>query len=210
MTHKLKTRYKIFFVFFLLLIFFGLVAREIWVFPKSIADMPNADYVIVLGATSFGPRPSPVFRERIQEGIRLYREGKAKKLIFTGKPGDPPQAIVAKNHALAQQIPEEDLLIEVSSTNTLENLYFAKGVAKQPEEASFLIVSDPLHLKRALQIAQDLEMNAHPAPTQSTRFNTPVSRLKFFGREVLAYSYYRLQKLFNLHQKKIKNLPHSP
>ena len=49
----------------------------------------EVDVIIVLGAglTSHG-KPSPVFAERINHGIRLYQEGYAKKLMFTGGFGE--------------------------------------------------------------------------------------------------------------------------
>jgi len=166
----------------------------------------EADYIIVLGATSYKDRPSPVFRERIMEGIRLYQTGKGKKVIFTGKPGEPPQALVAKRFAISQGTPEIDILTEIHSNNTLENLYFAKALIPNPKEKTFLIVSDPLHLKRAMEIAKDLEMQAQPSATQTTQFQSPLNQGKFLLREIFAYSYYRIGKLFNMHQKRIQRL----
>ncbi|MGF6354254.1 vancomycin permeability regulator SanA [Paenibacillus sp. 4624] len=43
-----------------------------------------SDAAIVLGAAVQGDIPSPVFRERIEQAIRLYKVGTVRNLIFTG------------------------------------------------------------------------------------------------------------------------------
>ena len=48
----------------------------------------NADAAIVLGAAVWGNQVSPVFKERINHAINLYRQGRIRKLIFTGGQGN--------------------------------------------------------------------------------------------------------------------------
>ena len=47
-------------------------------------NVVSSDAAIVLGAGIKQDQPSPVFRERINHGVNLYKEGVVKKLIFTG------------------------------------------------------------------------------------------------------------------------------
>jgi vancomycin permeability regulator SanA len=44
----------------------------------------HADAAIVLGASAYHHRPSPVFRERIRHAINLFHSGRVSRLIFTG------------------------------------------------------------------------------------------------------------------------------
>ncbi len=170
-------------------------ATEIYRFSMKDFSLPNARYAIVLGAATYGAQPSPVFRQRIHHAIELFNQGKIETIIFTGGPGNPPQAEVAKALALAAGVPEGRILLETESTTTRENLQ--RTAVKYPEIArsSILIISDPLHLKRAMLIARDLSLDAYPAPTPTTQFRSGISRGKFLFRETFAYLKYRFIRL---------------
>ncbi len=175
---------------------FALSAWDIYRFPKQAMNIPNADYAIILGATSEGNQPLPVFEARIRQGISLYQEAKVRKLIFTGGPGNPPQAEVGRGLALASGVPGDHILIETKSRTTLENLRGALELVPEPRSATFLIVSDPLHLKRALLMAGDLGMQAYPVPASATRILGGFSQIKFLARETFAMWKYRVLRLF--------------
>ncbi len=159
----------------------------------------HADAAIVLGAAAWGEQPSPVFRERINHAVDLYKQGYVRKLIFTGGSGaggGPAEATVARRYAVACGVPEGDILVETRSRITEENLLNAREVAVQEGLASFLIVSDPLHMKRAMLMARDLGMECYPAPTPTTRYRSLGSRLSFLARETVFYLGYLLYRPF--------------
>ena len=100
-------------------------AWQVYRFSQPKNDLPQADAAVVLGAAAWGNRPSPVFRERINHALSLYQTGYVRKLIFTGgtpKSGYETEAEVARNFALKQGIPEQDILIEMRSKDTYQNL----------------------------------------------------------------------------------------
>ncbi|MFO1462383.1 MAG: YdcF family protein [bacterium] len=165
-------------------------------YSRHIPDPPQAEIAIVLGARSEGSLPLPVFRERIECALRLYSEGKVQKLLFTGAPGNPPQAIVARDYATARGVPEAAILIETRSWKTIENLRFAKELLPDPSRTTVLIVSDPLHLRRAMKMAEDLDLRAFPAPTSSSAVSGGWGQLKMTLREAAAYLKYWVQRRF--------------
>src|SRR5882762_6280152 len=61
----------------------GLTAARIYKYGTNVAAV-TGDAAIVLGAAVWGNEVSPVFRERINHAIDLYRSGKARKIILTG------------------------------------------------------------------------------------------------------------------------------
>jgi len=161
----------------------------------------KADAAIVLGAATWGDQPSPVFRERINHAILLYKEGYVRKIIFTGGRGDSndyPEAIVARQYALEHAVPEADILIENQSKITEQNLCYANQIAVEHRLERTLIVSDPLHMKRAMLIAQDLGMDAYSSPTPTTRYKSLRSQLKFLARESYFYLGYLICRPFVL------------
>ncbi|WP_460206077.1 YdcF family protein [Scytonema sp. NUACC21] len=157
----------------------------------------KADAAIVLGAAVWGNQPSPVFRERINHAIHLYKKGVVRNVIFTGGVGVEKalaEAIVGKRYAIARGVKESDILIETESRTTHQNLKNAREVASKKQLSKFLIVSDPLHLKRAVLMAQDMGMNAYPSPTPTTRYRSFKSQFEFLMRETYFYFVYLVLK----------------
>ena len=173
-------------------------AMSIHLYSK-VNHLTKADAAIVLGAAVWGDEPSPVFRERINHGIWLYKNDYVEKIIFTGGNGgreEPAESRVAKDYAENNLVPDHDILIEAKSKITQENLLYAKEIAIDKGISSFLIVSDPLHMKRAMLMAEDYEMKAFPSPTPTTRYRSWKSKTTFLAREVYYYIGYRLYIIY--------------
>jgi uncharacterized SAM-binding protein YcdF (DUF218 family) len=153
----------------------------------------EADAAIVLGAAVFGDRPSPVLRERINHAIVLYEAGYVDKIIFTGglgMTGRVTEAAAAAAYAQAQGVPVEAILLETTSTSTRENLRNARVVAAENNLQTFLIVSTPFHMKRAIAIADDLSMEAYSSPTRTIRWLNTYTKSRAFAQEVVSYIVY--------------------
>ncbi|WP_425448832.1 YdcF family protein [Dethiothermospora halolimnae] len=162
--------------------------------------MTKADAAIVLGAAVWGYEPSPVFKARIDHGIWLYKNGYVDKIIFTGGQGENEkvaESIAARNYAEDNLIQTNDILIETKSKITQENLYYAKKIAKDNGLNSFIIVSDPLHMKRAMLMAKDYGLKSYTSPTPTTRYKSWKSKGSFLLREVYYYIGYRVYRMFN-------------
>jgi uncharacterized SAM-binding protein YcdF (DUF218 family) len=158
----------------------------------------QADAAIVLGAEVWGEEPSPVFRERINHGINLYKKQRVNKIIFTGGQGDgyvQAEAIVAKNYAVRQRVLDADILTETQSRTTYQNLFYANQVAQKHQLSKFLIVSDPLHMRRAMLMAQGLGMTAYPSATPTTMYKSFDSKLPFLLRETYFSIHYLVSRL---------------
>lgn len=61
---------------------------------------------------------------------------------------------------------------------------------KDHAKKSAIIVSDPLHLKRASVMADDLGISAVTSPTPSSRYRSLKTKLGFLVREVHFYNHY--------------------
>ncbi len=162
-------------------------------------DRVAADIGIVLGAAVWGDSPSPVFEERIKHAINLYHNGDVKQLIFTGGVGnkdEPAESEVARTYAIKNGIPEDNIFIETSSKNTFENITESKKIMDNIGVNSVLIISDPLHMKRAITMAKDLEMSAYSSPTPTTRYRSWKTKLGLLSSETYYYIGYLLRKLY--------------
>lgn len=153
----------------------------------------SADVAIVLGASNFGSKPSPVAQERINHGINLLKEGRVKKLIFAGgKVLNEKRTLaeVARNYAIEKGAAPEDILEQGWSRTTMEDLKYSLVVGKENGFETYLIVSDPLHLKRAMLMAKHLKMEAWPSGTPTTRYRSKEKINKFLRRETCFYIQY--------------------
>jgi uncharacterized SAM-binding protein YcdF (DUF218 family) len=185
-------------IFIVLLLVVGLVAARVYSYRDASSDAP-ADAAVVLGAAVWGAEVSPVFRERINHGIELYRKGKVRKLIFTGgrgNSGEPTESAAARRYAMRSGVPASDILIEEESHTTYENILYAKQLADARGVRKVLIVSDPLHMKRAVAMARDVGLAAEPSPTPSTRYRGLRSQAGQLAYETYYYIGYLLSRPF--------------
>ena len=165
----------------------GAVAAWIhWVGERDEAG--RADAIIVLGAAAYDATPSPVFEARIEHGLHLYRRGYAGTLIFTGGYGGSAarfaESQVARRYAMREGIPEHAILIESKSQTTYQNLFEARTLMLEHGLRRAIVVSDPLHMARALRLCRRLGIDALGSPTPSTRFRSFRTRWEFLAREV--------------------------
>ena len=170
----------------LLLWLLGVAAWIIWVGDRDQAA--PADAIIVLGAAAYDAKPSPVFEERIRHGLELYRQGYAPKLIFTGGFGGTgarfSESQVARRYALKQGIAARDILIESRSRTTRQNLVEAKRLMEARGMRRAILVSDPLHMARALRLSDELGIDALASSTPSTRFRSFHTSWRFLAQEI--------------------------
>jgi uncharacterized SAM-binding protein YcdF (DUF218 family) len=172
-------------------------AWAIWTFPAN--QEARADAAIILGASAHAGLPSPVFAGRIDHGLELYRKGLVGKLVFTGGTPDGEAVTLAEaaaRYARGRGIPSGDIVLEPYSRITYENLRYARQVAEAKGLRTFLIVSDPLHMRRAMRMAADLHMDAKASATPATRYTSLGSRLWFLRRETYFYVQYVLATRF--------------
>lgn len=119
------------------------------------------DYIIVLGSGLINGKVPPLLQNRINKGIELYKQSRAKnlstKVIFTGGQGaDEPVAegIAMAEYAESQGLNKDHIIIEDKAVNTLENIQFSYDlIQKDWQESSkpnIVTVTNNFHVFRAL------------------------------------------------------------
>lgn len=168
------------------LLWLGAVAVWIAIGP-ALTGTERGETAIVLGAAVIGDAPSPVFAARLDHAAALYREGRAARVLVTG--GRSPEDILSEAAAgaaylQAHGVPDPAILREERSRTTRENLANAHAVLGEGARSSVLIVSDPLHMRRAMAMAAAEGFAAQPSPTPTTRFRSFGTQAPFLAREV--------------------------
>lgn len=107
-------------------------------------------------------------RGRVEEGVKLYRQGKGGLLFLIGV--DP----LVKKGELFQGEGAEDVFLEKASRNTLENAIFARDLLTRHKVNSITLITSRYHMKRATLIfrnalAKDVAIYPHPVDSRNLK-----------------------------------------
>ncbi len=163
---------------------------------STITDTAPADAAIVLGAAIDNGQPTPVFTQRLQHALALYTTRQVPLLVLTGGIGDGDtlaESEAARQFCLAHGVAADAIAIETASHSTRENLAQARQLLSARGAKRLLIVSDPLHMRRAIAEAHVLGLDAYPSPTPTTRYVGTASRTRFLLRETYYYARFLLR-----------------
>lgn len=112
--------------------------------PSTTEGCQKADAIVAL---SGGDTTS-----RAEEAIRLYKDGWADLIIFSGAAADksgPSNARVMKQQALSADVPSDNIVIEEQSETTEENAAATKDIFVQRGIKDAIIVTSAYHTRRA-------------------------------------------------------------
>ena len=124
------------------------------------ADLSDIDCIVVLGAAIWGDKPSPMLEDRLLEGIKLYENNIANKIIMSGDHGkkEYDEVSIMKEFAIEKGIPSEDIFMDHAGFSTYESIYRAKEIFQAKK---IVIITQEYHLYRALYIANQLGLEAY-------------------------------------------------
>lgn len=151
----------------------------------------KSDCIIVLGCQVYGTVPSPFLKCRLEEGLKLYREGYGRFIIVSGGKGageDIPEAAAMRDYLVSIGAPPAAIIIEDQASSTYENILYSKKKMDEYDLKDAVIVSNKYHLKRASLIAEKEGMEASYSGIFVSGHEG--QELKGFLREILALMKY--------------------
>jgi uncharacterized SAM-binding protein YcdF (DUF218 family) len=157
-----------------------------------------ADCIIVLGAHVWmDGRMSNALLYRCEAALEAWKRGIAPNIIVCGSQGrDEPEAeAVAMRHwMLDHGVPEDRVIAEPDSVNTMQNLQNARAIMDARGWRTAAVCSNNYHLTRALWLARDAGLEATGIAAPSTR--DPVSFARGRLRETCSWILYFLRRVF--------------
>ncbi len=124
----------------------------------------TANSGVILGAAVWGGnRPSPVLKERINKGFEVYQKKIVPKLVITGggSPNEMTEGEVSKNVLIKYGVTPENLILENSSSSTIEQIHFIRdNLYKLKKWNKIILISDNFHLFRASEICSFNDINS--------------------------------------------------
>jgi SanA protein len=142
---------------------------------------PTAEVALIPGAAlAKDGTPSPVFIDRANIAIALYKAGKVAKILVSGDNSTLSHNEVnpMRLYLLSKEIPDQDIFLDHAGFDTYSTMYRARSIFGI---SSVLIATQSFHLPRAVFIARQLGMKAYGV-------NADVGHILFrnYVREVLA------------------------
>jgi uncharacterized SAM-binding protein YcdF (DUF218 family) len=123
----------------------------------------------------------------LRHAADLFGSGQVDWIVVTGGVGQGDrfaESEAGRDWLLDAGVPADRLLIETQSRTTKQNFMFAQPLLAEHDVDRTLIVTDPLHMRRATRVAAHLGLDAHPSPTPSSAFKTYHTKIPMLLREV--------------------------
>jgi uncharacterized SAM-binding protein YcdF (DUF218 family) len=140
-------------------------------------------------------------RGRVDEGVRLYRSGKARWLLLIGVDPSVRRSDLYQEHP--GQKNSEGVILEKVSRNTLENALYARELVRKHQITSIRLITSRYHMKRATlffreALPKDIAIYPHPVDSRNL---VPAwwrhgSSLRLLFNEFYKYSLFRLFFIF--------------
>ncbi len=148
---------------------------------QSVAEAPDAEVALIPGAAILpNGGLSPIFQDRADMAIQLYKAKKVLKILVSGDNSTVSHNEVnpVRNYLLLKGIPDQDIFLDHAGFDTYSTMYRARDIFGV---TSMLIATQSFHLPRAVFIARALGINAYGVNAD----NGP-SLLQNYFREVFA------------------------
>ena len=156
----------------------------------------RADAILVFGARVYADgRISDALADRVRTGCRLYLDGLAERLIFSGGPGDSRihETEAMRRMAIELGVPAEAILLDKKGVNTQATVKNTCGMFERLGIEQALAVSHFYHLPRIKMSYQRQQWEVYTVPAKESYVLTEMPIYIF--REVAALWVYYLRPI---------------
>ena len=173
----------------------GSVAFRVWYVARQ-DDQSATDAIVVMGASQYDGRPSPVFAGRLDHVVELYRAGVAPVVVTVGSnmPGDRfTEAGSGKQYLIEAGIPAEAIVALPIGRDSWNSIEAVGRQATRRGWDSVTLVSDPWHEFRAREMAEAVGLDATTSPTRTGPIvQERITEIRSVVRETGAYLWWRI------------------
>ncbi len=175
-----------------IVLYFGVTLVQVWLTSRQYDPHP-AGAILVMGAAQYDCVPTLDLQARLDEALKLYREGYAHLIMVTGnkKPGDRcTEAQSGAMYLKSKGVPASDIL-QAGGDDSYENIADAEPALAAHDAKVVLVTTDPFHEDRSMAIASGLSLSPSPTPTQTSPI-TGWSTLPYFLKEAVGVGFGRI------------------
>jgi uncharacterized SAM-binding protein YcdF (DUF218 family) len=166
-------------------LYLGVTLAQVWLTSRQY-DPHAAGAILVMGAAQYDCVPSPDLKARLDEALKLYREGYSHLIVVTGNKQPEDKCTEAQSGATYLEklgVPRADI-VEAGGDDSYENIADALPKLEAHKVRAILVTTDPFHEDRSMAIASDLSLSPSPTPTGSSPI-TGWSTFPYFVKEAV-------------------------
>ena len=114
-------------------------------------------------------KPSKIMRTRVEKAAELWKDGKVKKLLFSGGAvfNSFKEAEVMKKYAEDLGVKEAYILTEDQAVSTYHNMMYAREIMEQNGLRGCAVVTNRWHLRKADHYARKFGMDYVMCPARN-------------------------------------------
>ena len=139
------------------------------------AKLDDVDCILVLGCRVYSNEPSVMLRDRVMQGVELYKLGVSETVFMTGDSRDRYYDETGTMSRLAQEngVPEENIVTDRYGLSTYDSIFRA---AKVYGYKKIIIVTQEYHLTRALYIAKQFGIDSYGVASDAREYEGQFNR----------------------------------
>ena len=137
--------------------------------------LENVDCILILGCRVYSNEPSVMLRDRVMQGVELYKLGVSETVFMTGDSRDRYYDETGTMSRLAQEngVPEENIVTDRYGLSTYDSIFRA---AKVYGYKKIIIVTQEYHLTRALYIAKQFGIDSYGVASDAREYEGQFNR----------------------------------
>ena len=154
--------------------------------PTETWQLKHSDVIVVLGCSANKDgTPGSMMRARVLSAVKLFKEGWAPQIMFTGSAAHTQfvEANVMAGLAKSEGVPADKIILETKARNTAENAFFSYQLMKERGLNSAVIVTSPEHLLRSNVFFSRYPIDYCMSPSGEPEEMSLWERLSFDQRE---------------------------
>jgi uncharacterized SAM-binding protein YcdF (DUF218 family) len=169
--------------------------------PLLLPDSPDrAEAIVVPGAGITGPgcALNQSATRRTMLAAKLFKEGRAPLVVFTGGRSNESSCIVGEamaDWAVELGIPRPAIVVEARSSSTWENAVFTRQLLLPRGVHRILIVTDALHALRCVKVFRNLEFEVATFSVPVVQVSSSnIEMLQMAAHEYVGLLYYKMRR----------------
>jgi len=126
-------------------------------------DLPKSNIAIIFGAGINGNKPGKYLQDRLDAGIRLYKNNKVDKILLSGDNGNDEhdELTIMKLYCYKHGVDTTKIYMDYAGFDSYSTMYRAKNIFKVD---TAILVSQKYHLNRAVYLGNKLGVKSYGFP----------------------------------------------
>lgn len=127
---------------------------------ETLETVPKVKVAIIFGAGINGDQPSKYLKDRLDAGIKLYKNDQVDKLLLSGDNGrdEHDEITVMKLYCYEHGVDSNKIYLDYAGFDSYSTLYRAKHIFKVD---SAILVTQKYHLNRCIYIGNKLGVTSY-------------------------------------------------